>query len=58
MGFRLSQFINLNTGKADCAGAFWLENEPVQQILRIDISSCAGSNKSQKAPVQSAFPVV
>ena len=56
MGFRFSQFINLNTGKADCA--FWLENEPAQQLLRIDISSCAGSNKSLKAPAQSAFPVV
>ena len=38
------------TGKVDCAGAFWLKSESAQQLLRIDISSCAGSKKSQKAP--------
>ena len=37
---------NLVTGKADCVGVFWLEKEPAQQLLCIDISSCVDSKTS------------
>ena len=43
---RIEKLSSINTTrKADCAGAFWLENEPAQKILNRDIRGCASSKK-------------
>ena len=46
------------TAKADCANNFWLDFEPAQLLLSIDLNSWAGSKTNQKVPAQTAFIVI